>query len=302
MVKATTLEILANFRAVMEELVLVHSCVKVHRGFMRKYKEKRFPYFVGDDFIEDRRERTCRRYLKGKYYYSYIPECTDNVKRLMQHYFKDTNVRYRKMDRRQKENGKGMEEYYTETEEEYKKYVFGLLSKTLKEKDPEVYNYYKMHVAKSFERRMEDHIKYKSVLVEKTLKEYRKANTRLLTLFLNTDIELPCKQSINPYYSTYCVERKTTNVCKPKFYSHLFTGDYNFSLMKIKYAKGGKITNAGLKATEYYYYNGDKSNWSFESHSKAFALGEMCRRNDIAIEKGKNKYEDLAKLLKEKLP
>ena len=39
-----------------------------------------------------------------------------------------------------------------------------------------------------------------------------------------------------------------------------------------------------------------------QSHSKAFALGEMCRRNDIAIEKGKGKYEDLAKLLKEKLP
>jgi hypothetical protein len=69
--------------------------------------------------------------------------------------------------------------------------------------------------------------------------------------------------------------------------------------MKIKYAKGGKITNAGLKATEYYYYNGDKSNWSFESHSKTHDLVEMCFRNNIAVPKGKSKYEDLAALLKQ---
>jgi hypothetical protein len=299
MVKATTLEILANFRAVMAELVLVHSCVKVHRGFMRKYNGKRFPCFVGDDFIEDRRERTTKRLLQGKYYYSYRPSDADVPKYILRRDFKIDNVRYRKTDRRPKENGKGMEEYYSETEAEYNEYVCKLLIVTLKEKDPEVYKYYKMYVAEAFESKLADHIKYKCIMNEKTLKEYHRANYRLISLFLNRQVPLPCKEAINPYYSTYCVERKTTNVCKPKFYSHLFTGDYNFSLMKIKYAKGGKITNAGLKATEYYYYNGDKSNWSFESHSKVYDLAEMCKRNNIAVPKGKGKYEDLAALLKQ---
>lgn len=297
MVKATTFEILANFKAVMEELQLVCSSNKSNK-YNSKYNGKRFPFFVFDDDKPYGRLRTTTRYMTGKYY-SDAPETfrvgyRNKVEEVMR---RELNKKFR--ERKFIESGDWRQpRTYQETEIEYEKSCFQTLYKHINETDPQTTQYWNDII-------MEFYDKSDFKKEGKSFEEYREPHiTSLYSLgfipFITGFITLPNKK-FSPYYTKYNVSRKDTKVCEAKFYSNLFTGNHNFSLMRIKYPKGGKITNAGLKATEYYYYNGDKSNWSFESHSKKDDLETMLYMNDIKIPKG-SKYDDLAKLLKEKLP
>jgi len=288
MVKTTTFEILANFKAVMEELTDAFTSRKYK--YERNYKGKRFPFFVYENDKPYQRLRTSSRYMTGKYYTDsgsiYELNGKNKIKDIIHNILK-ISIRGRKLE----EKAYGVQVKWLETEDEYRSYLLKTLFYKIKETDPETIQYYKDYLA--------------TMKWDKPLEEvYRLQRFSYYSLgfinFITEKIDLP-KKSINPYYTKYNVGRRETNVCLPEFYSRLFTGDHNFSLLKIKYAKGGKITNAGLKATSYYYYNGDIANWEFASHSKRSDLESMLVKNDIPIPKG-SKYEDLAKILKEKLP
>lgn len=295
MVKATTFSDLANFQAVMDELKVVYELLKTNR-YQPTYKGKRFPSFCMDNDSAYHRYRTTSRYRTGKYYsdapYLFRFQHRNRVEEVFRQVFKK-NFRPRERD----EQGR-----FTETEDDYEKFCVKTLHKYIERDDPQTIQYYKDYLMKTYKeseefKTFEDYYNKWSIFPY----DYGYENECGFVAWITKAKVCGTGREISPYYSKYNVGRKETNVCDPKFYTHLFTGEYNFSLLKIKYARGGKITNAGLKATQFHYYNGDRQNWEFNSHSKKDDLEVMCSRNNIPIPRH-SKYEDLAKLLKEKLP
>jgi len=293
MVITTTFEILAQFQSVMAELTDAYTSKKYK--FERNYKGKRFPYFVYDTEKAYSRQRTSRRYMTGKYHST--ADCVVSahhrciVDEIMGTVFK-RQFRARKQTLAQRGTiGNG----WDETEEEYCSAKVNHLIQKIQEEDPATIQHYRdwLLSISNAEQKADPEAFYQ--------KYYKSFYSLGIVEFISTRITCPAKK-INPYYSKYNVGRVDTNVCEPLFYSHLFTGSSNFSLLKIKYAKGGKITNSGLTATVYTYSNCDSSHYRYESHSKKDDLEGMCLINDIKMTKGAKKYEDLAKLLKEKLP
>jgi hypothetical protein len=303
MVKSTTFEILGNFKAVMEELTEVFTSRKVYK-YERNYKGKRFPYFVYESDTPYSRTRTSKRYMTGRYYSdtesTYGIYGKNKMSDIMNYVFKKS-FRCRK----QTEKQSGVQTTWAETENEYKMYMIKTIYQKVKEETPDTIQHYKDSLLERYNDPNETGMYLRKLYP--TLDDYYKSerfneySSYGFIPFITSAVGLPNKK-INPYFTKYNVGRIDTKVCDPKFYSRLFTGENNFSLMKIKYAKGGKISNAGLTATTFYYYNGDRSNWEFNSHSKVYHLEHMCSLNDIKIPKGCKKYEDLAKLLKEKMP
>lgn len=294
MVKATTLEILGNFKAVMEELQLAFQEGKTQR-YSFKFKGKRFPFFCDEKDPAYSRSKTTQRYMTGKYYcdapHLWKFQHRNRVEEIFRvHFKKNFRPRHKEGDK------------YTEKEDDYGEFCIKTLHKYIQENDPQTIQHYKDYLMKSYKeteefKTFEDYYNKWSLYPY----DYGYENKQGFISFITGIRVCGTGREIPPYYTKYNVGRKETKVCDPKFYSHLFIGEYNFSLLKIKYAKGGKITNAGLKATQYHYYNGDKANWEFNSHSKKEDLEHMCNINNIKYPKG-SKYEDLAKLLKEKLP
>lgn len=295
MVKATTFEILGNFKAVMDELKVVYEKYK-GRTFVLQHESKRFPLFCLEKEVVYRRFRTTKRYRTGKYYsdapYLFRFQHRNRVEEVFREAFKK-NFRPRQRD----EQGR-----YTETEDDYEKFCVKTLHKYIERDDPQTIQYYKDYLMKTY-KVSEEYKTFEDFYNKWSLfpYDYRSENEYGFVAWITQAKVCGTGREISPYYSKYNVIRKETKVCEPKFYSHLFTGERNFSLMRIKYAKSGKITNAGLTATTYYYENSDFVNWEFNSHSKKVNLEVMCDINNINYPKG-SKYEDLAKLLKEKLP
>ncbi len=300
MVKATTIEILTNFKAVMEELQIAFEAIK-NKWYSGKINGKRFPFFCGEQEVHIGRSFTNKIYMIGKYYsdapHIFKEGYRHKVQEIYQTHFNKDNKNF---FRRKKD---------TETSEQYRDCYIKMVVNLIQENDPETIEYYTAYLKKHYDPKNynANGIKYEENGGFETYfkdnlyspSEYGRGFIQYITTTFNRD-----RLTINevpPYYSKYKVSRKETKVCDPKFYTHLFTGEHNFSLMKIKHAKGGKITNAGLKATAYYYYNGEKANWEFNSHSKKDELENMCDINNIKYPRH-SKYEDLAKLLKEKLP
>lgn len=311
MVRATTIEILTNFKAVMDELLVVYAEINKSLYFHPRFKNKNFPPFCLDDRYATIRYKTTRRYMTGKYY-SDAPELfkvgyRNKVEEVFNREFK-RSFRERLCSEEEMKKPR-VSRTYTETEHEYRTFCIKTLYKHIEEKDPQTIQHYKDYVLKC----------YNNPIFTKTGETFECYYHRHINQHYNNGCEgynggcgfvywitrsVECGEpsKISPYYNKYNVSRNDTKICSDKFYTHLFTGEYNFSLMKIKYAKKGKITNAGLKATSFYYYNGDKTNYEFNSHSKKDDLWTMINMNDIKIPKGVDKYEDLVKILKEKLP
>ena len=293
MVITTTFEILAQFQSVMAELTDAYTSRQYK--FERKYKGKRFPYFVYETEKPYSRQRTSRRYMTGKYHSTcdcvvsaHSRNCVDEI---MSSVFKRA-FRARKQTPAQKGTvGAG----WDETEAEYCSAKVNWLIQKIEAEDPATIQHYRDFLLSisNAEQKADPEAFY-----QKHVKTYFSIG---LIEFITKSITCPAK-NINPYYTKYNVGRVDTNVCEPLFYSHAFTGSSNFSLLKIKYAKGGKITNSGLTATVYTYSNSDYTNYRYESHSKKDDLENMCNINNIKMTKGAKKYEDLAKLLKEKMP
>lgn len=299
MVKATTFEILGNFKAVMEELQIAFEEGKTKR-YSFSFKGKRFPYFCDEKNTAYHRCITTKRYMVGKYYsdapYLFRAGWRNRVEEVYNRHFNKDNKKYLR-GRKRDEN-----KNYTETEEQYRDFCIKTLVNLIQENDPETIEYYKEYMKKHYDaEKWESKGGFESYITANIYIPYECGNAFLHYITTSFNRDRHALNEVPPYYTTYKTGMKETKICCSEFYSSLFTSHTNFSLLKIKYAKGGKITNAGLKATPYYYYNGEVSNWEFCSHSKKDDLENMCNINNIKYPKG-SKYEDLAKLLKEKLP
>ena len=305
MVKATTLEILANFRAVMAELQTIRSRIITGKHIQaRKWKSKTFPYFTQDNY-----EQPCRNFSLilrvGEYYDE--SNCCSNLQIKLHNKYKNTKdyIALPECDIKTLQD-----------QQNRRIQRLGWITDLITKHEPELLEYYNLYLHRTYLSYVKWSMKDgKEIKSEEDwtaeVKEKKQDCSWGFEWFLMRDCEFYSKEiATNPYLTKKKRNEGYTYMHLACFHSYLFNSKRNFSLFRVKYGKGDKkITNKGCKSGWYSTYkyssSNDRDNENISilsSHYNLEELKEICKMNNIAVEKGKTKYEDLAALLKEKMP